>query len=52
MDGFGYTGAVLHFALNAALFGSAVLLMIFLWRRGRLDFDESPKIKMMEKCDE
>lgn len=48
LDGFGVTGSYLHFTLSAALVGSSLLVLIVLWRKGRLDFDESPKITMME----
>ncbi len=48
LDGFGVTGSYLHFTLSAALVGSALLVLLVLWSRGRLDFDESPKLTMMD----
>ena len=48
LDGFGVTGSYLHFALAAAFVGSALLVLFVLWRQGRLDFDESPKLTMMD----
>ena len=31
-----------------AFVGSALLVFIYLWRKGRLDMDEEPKFQMMK----
>ena len=48
IDGFGVAGTFLHYGLVIAFVGSAFLLFIYLWTKGRLDMDEAPKYKMME----
>lgn len=48
VDGFGVAGTFLHYGLVIAFVGSAFLLFIYLWMKGRLDMDETPKYKMME----
>jgi len=50
-DGAGVIGSVLHYSLLFALIGSALLIFLYLWRKGRLDMDEEPKFQMM-KADE
>jgi len=52
IDEFGVTGSIMHFALLCAFVCSALLILVVLWRHGRLDFDESPKIQMMEEGEE
>lgn len=47
LDGVGIYGGLLHFATAAAFFGSAVLIFIYLWRKGRLDMDEGPAKRML-----
>lgn len=47
-DSFGIQGSLFHFAFVGALVGSAFLLFIYFWMKGRLDMDEEPKIRMME----
>jgi len=42
----------MHFAFLSAFAASALLVLIVLWWNGRHDFDESPKLKMMEEGDE
>lgn len=53
-DSTGIYGAMFHYALVFFLVGSAFLVFFYLWRKGRLDMDESPKFQMMqeEKSDE
>jgi hypothetical protein len=51
VDGSGVCGGYLHYALVIAFVGSAFLIFLYLWRKGRLDMDEEPKIKMMEDDD-
>lgn len=47
IDGFGVHGSILHYTLIIAFTLSALLIFIYLWRRGRLDMDEEPKWQMM-----
>ena len=51
-DGLGITGSILHYAMVIAFSGSAAFLFVYFWIKGRLDMDEEPKIKMMEKENE
>jgi len=48
VDGGGVYGSVLHYSLTIALVGSAFLLFLYLWGKGRLDMDEGPKFQMMQ----
>lgn len=43
----GVYGSMLHYGLAIALVGSAILLFFYLWKKGRLDMDEEPKMMMM-----
>ncbi len=47
LDGIGIYGSVLHYSLIIAFVGSAFLIFLYLWRKGRLDMDETPKEIMM-----
>jgi len=48
VDNIGLYGSVLHYALTIAFMGSAFLLFCYFWKKGRLDFDEEPKIQMLK----
>jgi hypothetical protein len=48
LDGTGIYGEILHFAFAALFFGGALLIFIYLWRKGRLDMDEDPARRMLE----
>jgi hypothetical protein len=50
-DGIGVYGSILNYAFLFALFGSTLLVFIYLWRKGLLGMDEGPKYDMM-KSDE
>lgn len=52
LDGEGIYGSLVHYTVAAAFFGSALLLFIYLWRKGRLDMDEGPAQKMLEDEEE
>lgn len=43
IDGKGIYGFVLHYALLFAQFGGAFFVLIYLWRKKRLDMEEEPK---------
>ena len=42
----------MHWALVIAFVGSAFVIFLYLWKKGRLDMDEEPKIQMMTDDDE
>lgn len=48
LDGGGIYGHLLHYSLIASFTGGALLIYFYLWRKGELDMDESPKFQMME----
>ena len=48
IDGFGVYGSTLHSALVVAFVGSAFILFVYLWKKGRLDMDEEAKYQMMK----
>jgi len=52
LDGGGVYGSTLHYSMLLAFVGSAFLVLLYLWRKGRLDMDEEPKIQMMESDEE
>lgn len=49
MDGFGIQGMIFHFATVFVLVGSAFIVFLYLWWKGRLDMDEEPKYKIWDK---
>lgn len=51
IDGYGVYGIYLHYALVITFVGSAFIIFIYLWSKGRLDMDESPKFHMMNEDD-
>jgi len=44
----GVYGAIFHYSLVIAIVGSAFLVFLYLWKKGRLDMDEEPKLQMMQ----
>lgn len=54
VDGFGIHGLVLAYATIFTFVGTAFILFLFFWKKGRLDMDEEPKMQMLreEKQDE
>lgn len=44
----GVCGNFIHYGLIITLVGSAFLIFLYLWKKGKLDMDESPKIQMLE----
>jgi len=52
IDGYGVYGNYLHYGLVVAFVGSAFILFVYLWSKGRLDMDESPKFDMMNEDQE
>lgn len=48
LDGGGVCGNIVHYAFIIAFVGSAFLVFLYLWRKGKLDMDEEPKIRMMQ----
>ena len=51
LDGGGVCGNFVHYALILAFVGSAFLVFLYLWKKGKLDMDEEPKIRMMNDED-
>lgn len=49
LDGWGVTGLLLDYTFMIALSGSTVLLFLYFWKKGRLNFDEGPKYQMLEE---
>jgi hypothetical protein len=49
VDVMGVYGTLFHYSLVIAIVGSAFLIFMHLWRKGRLDMDEQPKFQMMEE---
>lgn len=43
----GVYGNTLHYALTIAFMGSAVLIFLYFFWKGRLDMDEEPKMQML-----
>jgi len=52
LDGWGIYGMALDYAVVVFFVGSALLIFIYLWSKGRLDMDESPKMQMLEEEDD
>lgn len=48
LDGIGVYGSLVHFSFAGFFFGVALLIFIYLWRKGKLDMDESPAEQMLE----
>lgn len=48
VDGGGAIGGYLCYAMCMALAGSALIIFLYLWKKGRLDMDEEPKYRMIE----
>ena len=48
LDGGGECGTFVHYAFIVALVGSAFLIFLYLWEKGKLDMDEEPKHRMMK----
>jgi hypothetical protein len=52
IDGFGVYGNYTHFGLVIFFVGSALLVFLYLWQKGKLGMDEKAKYQMMEKEEE
>jgi len=52
VDGGGVYGSVLYYSFTIAYVGSAFLIFIYLYRKGKLDMDEGPKNQMMQSENE
>lgn len=51
LDATGFSGELLQ-GMNGLFFsGGALLVFIYLWGKGRLNWDEDPKIQMMSEDD-
>lgn len=52
LDGGGECGTFVHYAFIIAIVGSAFLIFLYLWKKGKLDMDEEPKHNMMKNEDD
>jgi hypothetical protein len=48
IDSMGIYGHIFHYSFVIAFAGGAFLIFISLWRKKRLDMDESPKYQMLQ----
>lgn len=48
MDGFGLSGLIIDYAMIVGFSLGALILFVYLWKKGRLDFEEDAKHQMME----
>ena len=48
LDGIGIYGSIVHFSFAGLFFSAALLIFLYLWRKGKLDMDESPAEQMLE----
>lgn len=49
IDGWGYTGLIVDYAMIVFFTLSALLIFLYCWWNKRLDFDEIPKYQMLEE---
>lgn len=49
IDSFGVYGNYFHYAMVVAMVGSAGIIFIYLWFKGRLNMDEESKYQMMKE---
>lgn len=47
LDGSGVYGNIMHYAMVLFFVGSAFLIFLYLWRKGKLNMDEEAKYEMM-----
>ncbi len=52
LDGGGECGTITHYVFILTLVGSAFLIFLYLWKKGKLDMDEEPKQTMMNSHEE
>lgn len=48
IDSFGVYGSALHYGMIIAFVGSAFLIFLYLWFKGRLGMDEDASLQMMK----
>ncbi len=51
-DSIGIYGNILHHSLVMCFMGSALLVFIYCWRKGRLDMDDDAANQMMQMSDD
>ena len=49
IDGFGFTGLVLDYAVIIFFSLGSLVLFTYCWWKKRLDFDEDPKYQMLKE---
>lgn len=50
-DSFGLMGLIVDYAMIFFFTGSAALLFFYLWRKGKLNFEETPKYEIFDEED-
>lgn len=45
----GISGSILHYGFTFATMSTASIVFMILWKKGRLDMDEEPKMQMLRK---
>lgn len=48
-DGWGVMGLALDYAIIFIFSGSAAVLFLYFWKKGRLNFEEDPKYQMLDE---
>lgn len=49
IDQFGVYGSVFYYSMFFAWMGSALLVFVYLWRKGKLDMSEESKMQMLKE---
>ncbi len=52
LDGFGVYGTYYHYSMVLAFVGSALLIFLYLKRKGLLNMDEEPKYLLLKEDEE
>jgi hypothetical protein len=50
-DGWGLTGLIMDYSMIVAFSGSTVILFIYFWKKGALNFEEDAKYEMLQEDD-
>lgn len=46
-DSFGYFGLIMDYSMIVFFSGGAFILFLYLWKKGRLNFEEDAKFEML-----
>lgn len=50
-DGYGVYGTYMGYAFRLFFGGTALMMFFYLWKKGKLDMDETPKLSMLNNQD-